>query len=146
MGASVIFRSVYRTPGAVETLYMLLKERTPEQSISHKTMPTQEEHRAFVMSMPYVSWMLLEDDQSFDRTTLPSQRVVGSVYVSKQNEVGIFIFRRFQRRGYGREALEWARTTFRDRQLYANIAPANEASRAFFERHGATHIQNTFKL
>lgn len=142
----MIFRSVYRTPGAVDVLYALLAERTPQQSISHKAMPTQEEHRQFVASAPYISWMLMEDDLNFDRQLLPAQRIVGSVYVSKRDEVGIFVFNRHQRRGYGREALEWVRHTFRDRQLFANINPENEASRAFFERHGARFIQVTYAL
>jgi hypothetical protein len=31
-------------PDAARILYALLAERTPEQSISHKKMPTWEEH------------------------------------------------------------------------------------------------------
>lgn len=142
----MIFRTVYHTPNALDVLYQLLAERTPEQSISHVAMPTHAEHRRFVMSAPYASWMLIEDDGLYRRLETHPSAFVGSVYVSKANEIGIAIFKRYQRKGYGRAALEWARDTFRDRQLFANVNPDNEASIAFFERHGGVHIQNTFRL
>lgn len=147
----MIFRSVYHTRNAVDVLYQLLAERTPQQAISHKVMPTHEEHRQFVMSAPYLSWMLLQIElhdiiDPTARQNLRGDSYAGALYVSKREDLGIFIFKRWRRHGFGRHALEWARATFRDRQLYANINPENAASIAFFERHGASHIQNTYRL
>ncbi len=141
----MIFRSVYHTPGALETLYALLQERTPEQSISHKKMPTFDEHRKFVMSMPYVSWMVMETEVGTDMAGW-NKTIVGTVYVTRQHELGIMLFKRFHHQGYGTEALEWVRNTFKGQRLLANINPANAPSIAFFEKHGARLIQHTYEV
>ena len=39
--------------GALEFLYELMRERDPEISISHSTLPTFEQHRQFVTRRPY---------------------------------------------------------------------------------------------
>ena len=62
----------------VKLLYDLLSERTPEESISHKSMPTYPEHEKFVQSNPYFAWYLIDVDGQF----------VGSIYLSKQREIG----------------------------------------------------------
>lgn len=131
------FISVYEFPDAKNLLYQLLAERTPEQSISHKSMPSFEWHCGFVDSHPYRDWRLMSTDD---------QMVVGSVYVSKRGDVGIFVFGKFRCQGHGHQALQWARSTHCELQLYANINPKNEASVKFFERHGATLLQLTYKL
>ena len=53
---------VYASPEAARVLYELLAERNPEQNISHKAMPSFDEHCAFVASKPYQAWYLIVDD------------------------------------------------------------------------------------
>jgi hypothetical protein len=52
--------SVYQEPAAKWMLFDLLRERTPEQSISHKVMPTFDEHSAFYHSIPYAAWYAIK--------------------------------------------------------------------------------------
>lgn len=118
-------------------LFMLLKARTAEQNISHKEMPTYEDHLAFVDSRPYTAWYLILNESNTD---------VGACYLSKQNEIGVFIFKVFQGRGYATWATqEIMRLHPRPRYL-ANINPANEAHTKMFTGLGFKHIQNTYEL
>jgi RimJ/RimL family protein N-acetyltransferase len=132
----MILRDVYSyyNEGADHLLYQLLGERTQDQSISHKKMPTMEEHRAFIKSHPYKKWWLLY---------APDVGYVGSIYISKQREVGIAIFQKYQKKGYGKEALELLRQKFPGK-LVANINPKNEQSKRFFESEGFTLRQHTY--
>lgn len=114
-------------------LYALLEERTPDQSISHKKMPQWNEHCAFVDSKPYLAWYMICDRGD----------VVGAVYLSKQREIGVAIFRQYQWMGYGRAAVREIMRLHPGRFL-ANINPKNTASIRFFESMGFTHLQDTY--
>lgn len=121
-------------PQHAEILYTLLAERTPQQSISHRGMPTREEHEAFVRAHPYVAWYLIHNDD---------RGYVGSVYLTRHREIGLFIFKGDQGHGLGTAALRVLRDLHPGR-LLANVNPANEASIRFFRAAGARHIQNTY--
>jgi RimJ/RimL family protein N-acetyltransferase len=125
---------VYAHQDAIEILYRLLSERPVEANISHKSMPSLDEHRSFVYSEPYIAWYIIEDAEP-----------VGSIYLSKQREVGIFIFAKHQGKGYGREAVGILRRLHPGR-IIANVAPGNHRSILFFKRMGARHIQNSYEL
>lgn len=120
---------------AVITLYDLLKERPAYANISHKKMPTFQEHVAFVKRMPYDAWYII-------RT---AKMNIGSIYLTERSEIGIFIFKSFAKLGYGTQAIELLRARH-DGPLYANIAPENFASQAFFQRNGFKKIQETYLL
>ena len=127
---------VYRERQAISILYDLLKERTPEQAISHKAMPTMEEHAEFVHSRPYLAWYLIQNEDG---------EYVGSTYLSKHREIGIFLFRKYQGRGYGSKAVSALMSRWPGRFL-ANINPQNIESQRFFENLGAKLIQYTYEL
>ncbi len=120
---------------AYSVLFELLSERTIDQSISHKGMPSLDQHRAFIDSKPYLAWYLIESESE----------IVGSVYLSQMREVGLFIFKRYWSRGFGAEVVRVLREKHPGR-LLANINPANERSIRFFNRLGFKHIQNTYEL
>lgn len=130
------FRSVYREPGATDVLFMLLAEREPHMNISHQKMPSYEQHRQFVRSIPYPTWMLMVN----------GDENVGTCYLTKSFEIGIFVFKKHRGCGYGRQALEWLKALHPEHKLLANINPRNLESIAFFEKHGAQHIQNTYEI
>lgn len=132
---------VYAYPGAVEILYNLLAEREPHQNISHKQMPTPEQHAAFVEKRPYQAWYLIAIGSDADAAS----RIVGATYLTDRREVGIFIFRADRKNGYGEKALKALREKHLG-PLFANIAPSNAASMAFFKKQGFLPIQLTFKL
>lgn len=146
--------SVYDVPVAEKILYDLLIERTPEQSISHKEMPSYEQHQAFVRSQPYLAWYLIEEAEIIYRdgaspyaAGIESGPVsyVGSVYLTRLREVGIFVFEQYKHSGYGTKALAEIRRLHPGRIL-ANINPTNTESRLFFQKHGAKLIQLTYEL
>ena len=125
--------SVYAEPEAAKILYALLAERKPEQNISHKTMPSWEEHVRFVRSKPYNKWFLIEDNNKW----------LGAIYVTSRNEVGLHLFEEHT----GNEAGSWALNKMKvmhKEPLLANIAPKNERSKKFFEKHGFRFIQETW--
>lgn len=132
--APLTFIPVYECEDAPALLFSLLKERTPEQSISHIQVPTWESHIKFIRSDPYKHWYLVYID------TTP----VGSIYLSHSNEIGIFVFRAYQGMGIGPAAVQCLMQKHPGKFL-ANINPTNTASITMFERLGFVHIQNTYK-
>ena len=77
-------------------LYELLRERDPRTNISHKKMPSYEKHVKFILSNPYKIWYII-----FHENTKS-----GSIYLSKQNEIGIFILSKDQGKNIGKQALQ----------------------------------------
>lgn len=109
-------------------LYRLLSQREPYQNISHKSMPTWSEHVDFVNSRPYSEWYIIIMDDLY----------VGAIYLSRENEIGLFIDKKYRGAGLGSIALNMLIKSTHVRPLKANIAPSNVRSRKFFERHGFT--------
>ena len=115
-------------------LYALLKERTTEQSISHKEIPDYNTHEAFVARQPYPVWKLIEVDGI----------IIGSIYLTERDEIGVFIFREQQGLGYGSEAVSMLMQEYPGRRFLANINPMNSDSEKLFLKLGFKHIQNTY--
>ncbi len=63
----------------INILYSLLGNR--KYSISHKKLPSFEEHKIFVQKNPYRKWFLIYHDS----------KTIGSIYVLKDNGIGIDI-------------------------------------------------------
>lgn len=121
-------------------LYELLQQRTPEQAISHKEMPSWHEHTLFVNSKPYKDWFIIYN----------YYKPVGSIYLSKHDEIGLFIHKNHQGCGYGRAALNLLLDLCPENTYYANINPKNENSKRFFHSYGFVpysqipNVQDTF--
>ena len=120
----------------IQFLYNLLEERKPISYISHKKMPTYEEHVNFVKSSPYSKWYIIEVD---------GERA-GSIYLTKQNEIGIFLNEGLQEKGIGSNALNVLIGKNPDLRYLANINPENKKSIEFFKKLGFTLIQYTYEL
>ena len=118
----------------VDFLYQLLKERKPYQAISHKEMPTFEQHWEFIKSKPYKAWYIIATE---------SYEFVGATYLTHQNEIGIFILERFCGLGYGQEGVQMLMARFPGPFL-ANINPSNMRSQEFFKALGFTELQVTY--
>ena len=96
-------------------LFNLLKERSSTENISHKKMPTYNEHKKFVKSKPYSSWYLV----------VHSNKKIGSVYLSKNAEIGIFLKKEFQAHDIGKKVLEMIIQKNPRKRYLANINPKN---------------------
>ena len=137
------------------TLYELLKERTSDQSISHKEMPLWDDHVDFVVSKPYEAWYFIQDwPATYEEAVFGGRRpeVVGEIHInlavypnSTVREVGISIFNSEQGKGYGSKALTEL-MKLHPGQLHANINPENHRSIKFFKRFGFKLIQQTYAL
>ena len=119
-----------------EFLYDLLLQRNPDANISHKKMPTYEEHVNFVKSSPYSKWYIIEVDEER----------AGSIYLTKQNEIGIFLNEGLQEKGIGSNALNVLIGKNPDLRYLANINPENKKSIEFFKKLGFRLIQYTYEL
>lgn len=116
-------------------LYELLKQRKPNVNISHKKMPTYDQHVRFVMSKPYSKWYIIKfNDQR-----------VGSAYLTRQNEIGIFILNNMSGIGIGTIALKTLMEKNPRGRYLANVNPKNKKSIKFFRQHGFNLIQHTYE-
>lgn len=117
-------------------LYELLKERDPKYNISHKKMPNYSQHEKFVLSKPYDKWYII----------LKSSKEIGSIYLTKENEIGIFIKKNMQKKGIGFNVLKTLMEKNPRKRYLANINPMNKKSIRFFKNNGFKLIQYTFEL
>ena len=117
-------------------LFELLKERDPRANISHKKMPSYNEHLKFIKSKPYTKWYII----------LKSKYRIGSIYLSKNDEIGIFLSKKYQGKNIGNDALvELIRKNPRERYL-ANVNPKNKKSSVFFKNNNFKLIQHTYEM
>lgn len=141
--------SVYKkgkpTDQALELLYNLMAERDGSVNISHRHMPTKDQHIKFVESRPYRFWMLV----------VVEEEPVGAVYLTHMNEIGVFILDAHKGKGYGMQAVSMllgerkplpAIPGKRNGHFLANVSPKNEHSKRLFQRLGFTQISETYEL
>ena len=144
---------VYTDLNAILFLYELLRQRDIDTvSLSHRVIPTAEDHIEFYCSKPYQRWYIILID---------GQRV-GTVYLSKRNEIGIDILKGYQRNGYGswavREVIRrhenslrtpdqlWRKAMgYSEGPILANINPKNTASLEMFRSIGFIDFQVTLR-
>jgi|TARA_Y100001001_G_C7920825_1_gene278569 RimJ/RimL family protein N-acetyltransferase len=122
------------TADDAEFLFDLLKQREGTVNISHKSLPDWEEHIQYVKKHDYQSWDIIWVENTR----------IGNIYLTKNNEIGIFIDKKLQFHGYGSKALEEFMKKNGKKRYLANINPTNYKSIQFFGKHGFIHIQNTY--
>jgi RimJ/RimL family protein N-acetyltransferase len=116
-------------------LYSLLKERGDSVNISHKKMPSYLEHVKFVLSKPYSKWYIVK----------LHNKKIGSAYLSKQNEIGIFLKKEFQGKNIGQVVLKKFIEENPRKRFLANINPKNKKSINFFKKNNFVLIQFTYE-
>ena len=134
MGLDVKLKPVTRSD--IRFLYNQLKERDPTINISHKKMPSYTEHSKFVLSKPYSKWYIV----------FYKNKKIGNVYLTKMNEIGIFILKSIKIKGIGTIILEKLLKMNPRTQYLANVNPGNKKSSAFFKKNGFKLIQYTYEL
>tara|TARA_B100001540_G_C15781041_1_gene631059 strand:+ start:409 stop:810 length:402 start_codon:yes stop_codon:yes gene_type:complete len=117
-----------------EFLFNLLKQREGSVNISHKSLPTWEEHLNFIKNYDYPAWDII----------IVNDKKIGNIYLTTRDEIGIFIDKEFQNCGYGSDALIAFMKKNGKKRYLANINPTNYKSIQFFGRHGFNHFQNTY--
>lgn len=124
----MILRDLYDDGAKWGIPFSLLTEREPHENISHKGMPTWEQHCAYVYSRPHTAWYWF---------TSPAGFPAGCVYLSKQREIGVGVLKEHRGQGLATQAIQELMLLHPGRFL-ANINPANEASLALFRKLGFT--------
>ena len=122
-------------------LYELLSERKLYENISHKKNPTYAKHIKFVMSKPYTKWYII----------YYGKEKIGSIYITKQDEVGIHFKEQLQANLKPKSAL-WLQVLKimmkknpRNRYL-VNINPSNTGMKNFLKNAGFELIQYTYEV
>jgi len=133
MQLSISLKSV--TNSDAKFLFDLLEERNPRVNISHKKMPTYNQHTKFIKSKPYSKWYII----------LKSKQKIGSIYLSKNDEIGIFLSKKFQGKNVGNFALNELMKKNPRKRFLANVSPKNKKSIEFFKKNGFKLIQYTFE-
>jgi RimJ/RimL family protein N-acetyltransferase len=123
------------TNSDVKFLFDLLKERDPRANISHKKMPTYSQHTKFIKSKPYSKWYII----------LKSKQKIGSIYLSKNDEIGIFLSKKFQGKNVGNFVLNELMKKNPRKRFLANVNPKNKKSISFFKNNNFKLIQYTFE-
>lgn len=112
-------------------LYELLSERKKNVNIDHKKMPTYQEHLEFIKAKPYAKWYLI----------MKNNNRSGTIYLTKKNEVGIFIKKQYIKMGIGTKALKLLIKKNPKPYYLANVNPENIHSINFFKKNGFTPIR-----
>ena len=129
-------------------LFDLLKERDSRVNISHKKMPAYASHVKFIESKPYKKWYIVYFVEFLSRSKLPryNKTKVASIYLSKNNEIGIFVLKKFQGMDVGKFALSELIKRNPKKRYLANVSPKNKKSSKFFKNNGFKLIQYTYEL
>ncbi len=117
-------------------LYDLLKNKDPNANISHKKMPSYDEHVEFVMSKPYTNWYIIECDK----------KNVGSIYLSKQDEIGISIDNDYEYDKIVRPALKLLVKLNPRKRYLANVSPNDVRLQEFLSANGFTGLENVYEM
>ncbi len=116
-------------------LYDLLSHRKPTENISHKKMPTYGSHEKFIISKPYSKWYIINFNN----------QKIGSVYLSKINEIGIHLKDEKYKNQFGKIISIIKKKNPRLRYL-VNINPNNNALRKTIKKNNFKLIQHTYEL
>ena len=131
---NIVLKSVSKSDEVF--LYELLSQRNLNVNISHKEMPSFNEHVKFINLKPYSKWYII----------LFNNIKCGSIYLSKQNEIGIFLKIDMQGKGIGKKAIDILKEKNPRSRYLANINPKNKKSIKFFKEKGFKLIQHTYEL
>lgn len=132
---------VYSDPSAKAALFECLKKRPVVHAISHRALPSFEDHCLFVDSRPYRLWYLIEDAGLY----------VGSAYLTEMNDIGLFLTP--EHTSKAAEAIQLILSTHRPlpaitskriESFSINVNPSNLDLIKNVESAGGQHVQNTY--
>lgn len=116
-------------------LYELLKSRNPIENISHKEMPTHKQHLNFIKSKPYKNWYII----------LYKKIPIGSLYLSKINEIGIHMLPKYDKTLFYTETINFIIKNNPDSRLLVNVGNMNKKMISYYKKIGFQLIQYTFE-
>ena len=129
----IILKNV--TYSDIDFLFELLKQRDPIANISHKKMPSFSQHSKFVKSKPYSKWYIV----------YLKKISIGSVYLSKNNEIGISLLKSHQKKNIEKQVLNKIIHKNPRKRFLANVSPKNKDLISFFLKNNFKLIQFSFE-
>ena len=138
---NISFQKIEPTEDQVRILYELLKKR--KFSISHKVLPTYENHSLFVWDNPYIAWYLVYNFKV----------LIGSVYLKSDNSIGINLTN--IELNIVKEIIKFITDHFIPTEetksktppyFFINVPVQNESLLTTLEELGANKIQITYKV
>ena len=117
-------------------LHELLKNKDPNASISHKKMPSYDEHVEFVMSKPYTNWYIIECDK----------KNAGAIYLSKQDEIGISINNHYEYEKIAEPALKLLMELNPRKRYLVNIGPKDTRAQEFLLKKGFAVLEHVYEM
>ena len=117
-------------------LHELLKNKDPSTNISHKKMPSYDEHVEFVMSKPYTNWYIIECDK----------KNVGSTYLSKLDEIGISINEGYEFDQIAKTALKLLIKLNPRKRYRVNVSPNDIRLQEFFLKNGFNGFEYVYEM
>jgi len=117
-------------------LYDLLKSRDSLANISHKKVPSYSEHVNFILSNPYTIWYIIEYEG----------KKIGSVYLSKQDEIGISLVDNLLYNKIGKSVIKLLIKNNPRKRYLANVSPQNKKLQDFFVNNGFTGLEYTYEM
>jgi len=136
------FELVIPTSAQIETLYAQLKHRS--HNISHKSVPSFEQHTKFVQNHPYRKWIILKD----------SDVAIGNIYIQYDNSLGLNVdssvsseqIHKILEGIYKSNSPLPAVPSVRFGEFFLNIASKNKMLQKKLSNLGFCEIQRTFIL
>lgn len=142
--------SVYSVKSASEILYELLKSRAPKENISHREMPSWEEHNKFINSAPYSLWffVVLETDLKKVRyiEEFKNGAFIGSIYLSRMSEIGVHFFPEHRFRGNEEQAIQRLMLLAGRKKYFMNVSVNNDTLKGLVQEMGFTPLSNTYEF
>ena len=117
-------------------LYELLKTRDPLANISHKKMPSYDEHVNFILSNPYSIWY----------TVVYESKKIGSIYLSKQDEIGISLVDNSLYDKIGKSMIKLLIKNNPRKRYLSKVSPQNKKLQNFFVNNGFTSLEYTYEI
>ena len=117
-------------------LYELLKNKDPNSNISHKKMPSYDEHLKFVSSTPYTNWYVIEYDE----------KNVGAIYLSKQDEIGISIGSNYEYEQIAKVAIKLLMELNPRKRYLVNVSPKDIRTQEFLLKNGFSGLEYVYEM
>ena len=123
----------------IEILYNLLKKRV--HNISHKQLPSYEEHKSFILNHPYREWFLVKSNNTY----------YGSIYVLENNCIGINMDT--DNMNIIKKSINWVVSeikplpgikSVRNKNFHININPKNKKMAKILSNLNADLIEHTY--
>jgi hypothetical protein len=117
-------------------LYELLKNKDPNSNISHKKMPSYDEHAEFVMSEPYTAWYIIECDK----------KNAGAIYLSTRDEIGISINNHYEYEEIAEPALKLLMESNPRKRYLVNVGPKDTRTQEFLLKIGFSSLEYIYEI